>query len=162
MEGLEMKIAFGVDPGGFCLKEGVLNHLKEKGHEVLDLGTKDMDNPVQYMIVGRNVATAVTSGQADFGVVMCATGMGISIATNKNKGARCALCESYYSARESRIVNDANIIALGGTTTSLRMACEMIDVFLETKFGQGLPDFRIERIKNGAKALAAFEDEQFK
>jgi len=156
-----MKIAFGVDPGGFGLREGVLKHLEEKGHEVEDLGTHDMDHMVPYMIVGRNVATAVTSGKARFGVVMCGTGMGISIATNKNKGARCAMVESYYAARESRIINDANIIALGGTTTSLRMACEMIDVFLETEFGQGLPDFRIERIKNGAKSFAAFEDEQF-
>lgn len=156
-----MKIAFGVDPGGFELREGVLKHLAEKGYEVEDLGTKDMDNAVPYMIVGRNVATAVTSGKADFGIVMCGTGMGISIATNKNKGARCALVESYYTARESRIINDANIIALGGTTTSLRMACEMIDVFLETKFGQGLPEFRVERIKSGAANLAKFEDEQF-
>ena len=157
-----MKIAFGADPGGFCLREGVLAHLKEKGYEVIDLGTQDMDHAVPYMIVGRNVANAVTSGQADFGVVMCGTGMGISIATNKNKGARCALCESYYSARESRIINNANIIALGGTTTSLRMANEMIDVFLETEWGQGLPEFRVARIKSGAKDLEAFENEQFK
>ncbi len=156
-----MKIAFGADPGGFGLREGVLAHLKEKGHEVTDLGTQDMNNAVPYMIVGRNVATAVTGGEADFGVVMCGTGMGVSIATNKNKGARCAMVESYYTARESRIINDANIIALGGTTTSLRMACEMIDVFLETEFGQGLPNVRVERIRNGAKSLAAFEDEQF-
>ena len=156
-----MKIAFGVDPGGFGLRDEVLKHLKEKGHEVMDLGTHDMDNAVPYMIVGRNVATAVISGKAQFGVVMCSTGMGISIATNKNKGARCALVESYYTARESRIINDANIIALGGTTTSTRMACEMIDVFLETEFGQGLPEFRVERIKNGAKSLSEFEEEQF-
>ena len=81
-----MKIAFGVDPGGFS-GEGVLAYLKEKGHEVLDLGTQNIDNPIPYMIVGRNVAEAVTSGKADFGVVMCGTGMGISIATNKVKGS---------------------------------------------------------------------------
>ena len=156
-----MKIAFGVDPGGLGLREGVLKHLKEKGHEAVDLGTQDADHEIPYMIVGRNVANAVTSGEARFGIVMCGTGMGISIATNKNKGARCALAESYYTARESRIINDANIIAMGGTTTSLRMACDMIDVFLETEFGQGLPEFRVERIKDCAKKLAAFEDEQF-
>lgn len=156
-----MKIAFGVDPGGFELREGVLAHLKENGHEVNDVGTQDMENPVPYMIVGRNVATEVTSGKADFGVVMCGTGMGISIATNKNKGARCAMVESYYTARESRVINDANIIALGGTTTSLRMACEMIDVFLATEWGEGLPEFRVQRIKGGAGALATYEEEQF-
>ena len=136
-------------------------HLLEKGYEVSDLGTKDMENAVPYMVVGKNVATAVTSGEAEFGIVMCGTGMGISIATNKNKGARCALVESYYTARESRVINDANIIALGGTTTSLRMACDMIDVFLETEFGQGLPAFRVERIRSGGLKLAEFEDEQF-
>ncbi len=157
-----MKIAFGVDPGGFELREGVLAHLNEKGYEVCEVGTVDMNDVVPYMIVGERVADLVVSGKAEFGVVMCGTGMGISIATNKNKGARCALAESYYSARESRIINDANIIALGGTTTSLRMACAMIDVFLETEFGAGLPDFRVERIKGGAKSLAEFEDRKFK
>ncbi len=156
-----MKIAFGVDPGGFCLREGVKAHLVEKGYEVIDLGTQDMNNPIPYMEVGRKVTTAITSKEADMGVVMCGTGMGISIATNKNKGARCAMVESYYAARESRIINDANIIAIGGTTTSLRMANEMIDIFLETENGQGLPPARVARIKSGAANLAAFEDEVF-
>ena len=156
-----MKIAFGVDPGGLELRAGVLEHLRAMGHEVVEVGTTDQENVVPYMIVGRNVAEKVTGGECDRGVVMCGTGMGISIATNKNKGARCALCESWYAARESRIVNDANIIALGGTTTSLRMACEMIDVFMKTEWGQGLPEFRVQRIKDGAKDLATYEDEQF-
>jgi len=156
-----MKIAFGVDPGGLELREGVLAHLKEKGHDIVELGTLDADNVIPYMIVGRNVAKEVISGSADFGVVICGTGVGISIATNKNKGARCVLAESYYLARDARVVNNANIIALGGSTTSLRMACEMIDVFLATGWGEGLPAFRVERIKNGAGALASFEDEQF-
>ena len=121
-----------------------------------------MDNAVPYMIVGRNVAEQVTGGNADFGVVICGTGVGISMAANKNKGARCCLATSYYIARDSRIVNNANIIALGGTTTSLRMANEMIDVFVATEWGEGLPQFRVDRIKSGAKNFAAFEEEQFK
>lgn len=157
-----MKIAFGVDPGGWELREGVLAHLKEAGHEVIEVGTVDMDNAVPYMFVGRNVAEEVTSGRADFGVVMCGTGVGISMATNKNKGARCVLADNYYIARDSRIVNNANIIALGATTTSLRMANDMIDVFLATEWGEGLPDFRVKRIKDGAENFAKFEDEQFK
>jgi len=156
-----MKIAFGVDPGGFELREGIKKHLAGQGHEVMDLGTQDMDNAVPYMEVGRRIASAVTGGEAERGVGLCGAGMGLSIATNKNKGARCALVESWYTAREARIINDANIIALGGTTTSLRMACEMIDVFIETEFGQGLPEFRVERIKSGSEKLAAFEDEMF-
>ena len=157
-----MKIAFGVDPGGWELRDGVKKHLQEMGHEIIDVGTQDMEHAVPYMYVGRNVAQEVTSSRADFGVVMCGTGVGISMAANKNKGARCAFCDNYYIARDSRIVNNANIIALGATTTSLRMANEMIDVFLSTEWGQGLPEFRVERIKNGAKGFAEFEEEQFK
>lgn len=155
------KIAFGVDPGGWDLHDVLIEHLKEQGYEVEDLGTTDMENPVPYMIVGRNVAQAVTSGKADFGVVACGTGMGISIATNKNKGARCACVESVYTARESRVINDANIIALGGTLQTPRMAKEMVDVFLNTEWGEGLPEFRVQRIKGGAVNLAKYEDEQF-
>lgn len=157
-----MKIAIGADPGGFELMVGVKKHLIDKGYEVLDLGTQDAEHPVWYMDVGRNVAKAVTSGKAKKGVVICATGMGISIATNKNKGARCALVESYYTARESRIVNDANIVAIGGTTTSLRMANDIIDVFLETEFAQGVTPERKERLKSGALRWVAYEDEVFK
>lgn len=157
-----MKIAFGVDPGGWELREGVLAHLKEAGHEVIEVGTTDMEKAIPYMIVGRNVAEEVTSGRADFGVVMCGTGVGISMAANKNKGARCVLADNYYLARDSRVVNNANIIAMGATTTSLRMANEMIDVFLATEWGEGLPEFRVQRIKSGAENFAKFEEEQFK
>ncbi len=157
-----MKIAFGVDPGGWPLHDGILEHLKECGHEVIDLGTTDMEtNVVPYMYVGKAVAEAVTSKKADFGIVACGTGMGISIATNKNKGARCALCESWYTARESRIINNANILALGGTLITQRMANDMIDVFLATEWGEGLPEFRVERIKNGDANFKKYEDEQF-
>ena len=157
-----MRIAFGVDPGGWELREGVLAHLKEAGHEVIEVGTTDMDNAIPYMIVGKNVAEEVTGGRADFGVVMCGTGVGISMAANKNIGASCCFAQSYYIARDSRVVNNANIIALGATTTSLRMANEMIDVFLATEWGEGLPQFRVDRIKSGAAGFAAFEEEQFK
>lgn len=157
-----MTIALGADPGGYELKVGVKKYLEGKGHKVLDLGTPDAEHPVWYMDVGRNVASAVTSGTAERGVVICGTGMGISIATNKNKGARCALVESYWAARESRIVNDANIIAIGGTTTSHRMACEMIDVFLETGFAQGVAPERRQRLESGAGKWVPYEEAVFK
>ena len=81
-----MKIAFGVDPGGWELREGVKKHLEEMGHEVIDVGTQDMQNAIPYMYVGRNVAQEVTSGRADFGVVMCGTGIGISMTLETTKG----------------------------------------------------------------------------
>lgn len=156
-----MKIAFGVDPGGLDLRESILAHLKEAGHEVVEVGSTDSENVVPYMIVGRNVAEKVTSGECTFGVVVCGTGVGISIAANKNKGARCAFVDNIWVAKDSRVVNDANIIALGGTTTSPRLANEYIDTFISTEWGEGLPQFRVDRIKGGAKNLAAYEDEQF-
>jgi len=156
-----MKIAFGVDPGGLDLRESILNHLKENGYEIDEVGSTDADHIVPYMIVGRNAAIKVVSGECQFGIVVCGTGVGISIATNKNKGARCALVDNIWVARDSRVVNDANIIALGGSTTSPRMANEFIDTFLNTKWGEGLPQFRVDRIKSGAKNLADYEDEQF-
>ncbi len=157
-----MTIALGADPGGYELKVEVKKHLIGKGYNVLDLGTRDAEHPVWYMDVGRNVAKAVTSGEAARGVVICATGVGISIAANKNMGARCALVESYWAARESRIVNNANIIAIGGTTTSIRMACEIIDVFLETEFAYGVTPERKVRLESGAAKWAHYEAEAFK
>ena len=160
--GRGMTIALGADPGGYELKVEVKKYLVRKGHDVLDLGTQDAEHPVWYMDVGRNVAKAVASGKVERGVVICATGMGISIATNKNIGARCAFVESYWAARESRIVNDANIIAIGGTTTSLRMACEMIDVFLDTEFAHGVTPERRTRLESGAAKWLPYESEVFK
>lgn len=157
-----MTIALGADPGGFELKVEVKKHLMRKGHEVLDLGTLDADHPVWYMDVGRDVAKAVTGGKAVRGVVICGTGMGISIATNKNRGARCALVESYWAAREARIVNDANIVAIGGTTTSARMAGEIVDVFIETEFAQGVAPERRQRLESGAAKWAPYEAAAFR
>lgn len=157
-----MTIALGADPGGYELKVGVKKYLIEKGYEVLDLGTQDAEHPVWYMDVGRNVAKAVAGGEAKRGIAICGTGVGISIAANKNRGARCALVESYWAARESRIVNDANIVAIGGTTTSLRMACEIIDVFLKTEFASGVTPERKLRLESGAAKWAPYESAVFK
>ena len=156
-----MKIAFGVDPGGLELRESILAHLEEAGHEVVEVGTLDQDNVIPYMYVAKNVAEQITGGDCEFGIVVCGTGVGISIAANKNKGIRCALVDNIWVARDCRVVNNANVIALGGTTTSARMANEYIDAFLFTEWGEGLPQFRVDRIKSGAKNLEAYEDEQF-
>ncbi len=156
-----MKLAIGADPGGYEMMVGLEKHLIEQGHDVNNVGTTDPDAPVMYMTVARNVAEAVTGGEAELGIVVCGTGVGISIAANKNKGARCARVESVWAARDSRIVNDANILALGGTTTSLRMACEMADVFIATEWGEGLPEFRVKRIKDGAAMWEGYEGAVF-
>lgn len=128
-----MKIAVASDHGGFLLKEEVKRHLKERGIEVLDLGT-DSEESVDYPVYGKACGEAVVSKEADLGVVVCGTGIGISMAANKVKGVRCGLCTSVEMARLTKQHNNANILALGGRTTDPALAMEIVDVWLDTEF----------------------------
>ncbi|MCI6011763.1 MAG: ribose 5-phosphate isomerase B [Firmicutes bacterium] len=131
-----MKIAVASDHGGFALKEEVKKHLMERGIEVLDLGTHSEDS-VDYPIYGKACGEAVMSGKADLGVVVCGTGIGISIAANKVKGIRCGLCTSVEMARLAKQHNNANVLALGGRTTEMDLAMEIVDTWLDTEFEGG-------------------------
>ena len=131
-----MKIAVASDHGGFALKEEVKKHLMERGIEVLDLGTHSEDS-VDYPIYGKACGEAVMSGKADLGVVVCGTGIGISIAANKVKGIRCGLCTSVEMARLAKQHNNANVLALGGRTTEMDLAMEIVDTWLGTEFEGG-------------------------
>lgn len=131
-----MKIAVASDHGGFALKEEVKKHLMERGIEVLDLGTYSEDS-VDYPIYGKVCGEAVMSGKADLGVVVCGTGIGISIAANKVKGIRCGLCTSVEMARLAKQHNNANVLALGGRTTEMDLAMEIVDTWLDTEFEGG-------------------------
>lgn len=131
-----MKIAVASDHGGFALKEEVKKHLMERGIEVLDLGTHSEDS-VDYPIYGKVCGEAVMSGKADLGVVVCGTGIGISIAANKVKGIRCGLCTSVEMARLAKQHNNANVLALGGRTTEMDLAMEIMDTWLDTEFEGG-------------------------
>lgn len=111
-----MKIAIASDHGGFCLKEILILFLKEEGYELDDLGTHSEES-VDYPIYGKLCGEAVRDKKADLGIVICGTGIGISIAANKVKGIRCALCTDVNMAQMARCHNDANMIALGGRTT---------------------------------------------
>jgi len=128
-----MKIAIGSDHGGFDLKERIISYLKEKGYEVDDKGCYDK-NSCDYPIYGRSVAKSVASGEADMGIVICTTGIGISMVANKVKGARAALCTNGLMAKMTRLHNDANILALGANIVGPGLAEEMVDIFLETPF----------------------------
>ena len=128
-----MKIAIGCDHAGLELKEKVVKHLQEKNFEVIDMGT-NTPAPVDYPVYGRKVAHAVTDGSADFGIVVCGTGIGISIAANKVKGARAALCHDVFSAKATREHNNANILALGARVIGIGPALEIVDAFLSTSF----------------------------
>ena len=131
-----MIIAVASDRGGFALKEEVKKHLMERGLEVLDLGTHSEES-VDYPVYGKACGEAVASGKADLGIVVCGTGIGISIAANKVKGIRCGLCTSVEMARLTKQHNNANILALGGRTTETGLAMEIVDAWLDTEFEGG-------------------------
>ena len=128
-----MKIAIGCDHGGYVLKVEVLKHLQEKGYEVTDFGCDSTDS-VDYPEYARSVAKAVAAGEADKGIVICTTGIGVSIVANKVKGIRAALCSETTSARLTRMHNDANVLAMGGGIISTYLAKDIVDTFLETEF----------------------------
>ncbi len=128
-------IALGSDHGGFELKEAVKKHLEERGLEFKDFGTYDL-NSCDYPDFGRAAAEAVASGECDRGIVICTTGIGISIVANKVKGIRCALCSEKTTARLTREHNDANMLAMGGGMIGKVQALEIVDTFLDTPFSE--------------------------
>ena len=142
-----MKIAVAADHGGYKLKEKVKEHLLERGIEVEDLGTHSEES-VDYPIYGKLCGEAVASGQADLGVVVCGTGIGISIAANKVHGIRCGLCTSVEMAHLTKQHNNANILALGGRTTVEELAMEIVDEWLDTQYEGGRHQRRVEMLDN--------------
>lgn len=142
-----MKIALGCDHGGYELKEKVKSHLEKKGYEVLDLGCHSTES-VNYPVYGKAVGEAVAKKEADYGVVICGTGIGISIAANKVKGVRAALCMNTTMARLTREHNDANVLAFGARMVGDVLALEMVDTFLNTTFEGGRHVARVEMLED--------------
>lgn len=128
-------IAIGSDHGGFDLKEVVVAHLKEQGIAVKDYGCNDKSS-CDYPIYGRAVAEAVAKGECEKGIVICTTGIGISITANKVKGIRCALCADTLTAQMTRQHNDANVLAMGGGIVGPNLGISIVDTFLNTDFSE--------------------------
>lgn len=128
-------VAIGSDHGGFDLKETIIAHLKEQGITYKDYGCYDK-NSCDYPIFGRAVAEAVASGECDKGIVICTTGIGISITANKIKGIRCALCADTLTAKMTRQHNDANVLAMGGGIVGPNLGISIVDAFLNTEFSE--------------------------
>lgn len=129
-------IALGSDHGGYDLKRRIMEYLDEKGISYKDFGCFDKSS-CDYPDFGKAAAKAVAEGICDKGIVVCTTGIGISIAANKVPGIRCALCMDPYLAKMTRLHNDANMLALGGGFTGPNLALEIVDTFLNTEFSQG-------------------------
>lgn len=128
-------IAIGSDHGGYDLKELVIRHLEEKGVDVNDMGCYDKSS-CDYPVYGKAVAKAVADGSCDKGIVICTTGIGISIVANKVKGIRAALCADTFSAKMTRLHNDANVLAMGAGIVGPNLALEIVDTFLSTGFSE--------------------------
>lgn len=140
-----MKIAIASDHGGYELKENIKKYLEERNIEVIDLGT-DSEESVDYPAFGKACGEAVAQGRADRGIVCCGTGIGISIAANKVKGIRCALCTDVHMAEMTRKHNDANILAMGGRTTELELALKITEAWLNTEFEGGRHQRRVDML----------------
>lgn len=125
-------IAIGNDHTAYEFKQPIIKFLHTEGYQILDLGTNSSE-PVDYPNFGFNVANAIVSKKADFGIVICGTGIGISIATNRINGVRCALCYEEETVRLARLHNDANVLALGARIISDYKAVELVKLFLNTK-----------------------------
>ena len=141
-----MPIALASDHAGYELKALLLQELAAAGHEVLDLGTGDAKTSVDYPDFGRACAEAVVSGRAGLGVVVCGSGIGISIAANRVPGARCALVHDHLSARLARQHNDANMIALGARLLGVETARDAVRAFLSTPFEGGRHTARRDKL----------------
>jgi len=126
-------IAIGSDHGGFALKNEIIKHLDKRGIEYKDLGTYSEES-CDYPVYGKAVAHAVADGECDRGIVICGTGIGISLAANKVHGIRAALCTDCYTAEMTRLHNDANILALGARVVGTGLALKILDTFLDTAF----------------------------
>jgi len=126
-------IAIGCDHGGYELKKEIIGYLEKEGFDYKDFGT-DSDNAVDYPDIAKPVAQAVIAGEADKGILICGTGIGISIAANKIKGIRAALVHDVFSAEATRLHNDANVLCMGGRVVAGGLAIKITDTFLNTEF----------------------------
>ena len=145
-EVLKLKIAIGNDHAGVEFKNKLIQKVRSKGYEIMNVGTDTLDS-VDYPDIAKKVSGKVLDGEVNFGILICGTGIGISIAANKIKGIRAALCHNEYTAKLARLHNDANIIALGARVlgTDLGLAC--VETFVNTEFEGGRHAKRVEKIE---------------
>lgn len=138
-------IAIGSDHAGFELKQEVVKYLKEKGVEIKEMGCMD-GTSCDYPLVAKEVCAEVTEGRAELAILVCGTGLGISIAANKCRGIRAAVCTDCYMAKYTRLHNDANVLCMGGRVIGAGLACEIVDAFLGNSFEGGRHQRRVDQI----------------
>lgn len=140
-----MKIAIGCDHGGFEHKNAIAEHLMENGYTVEDFGIYEQTS-VDYPDIAEKLSKSVAAGESELGILVCGTGIGMSIAANKVKGIRAAACSDHYSAKYTRLHNNANVLCLGGRVIGIGTAIELADIFVKTEFEGGRHQRRIDKI----------------
>lgn len=140
-----MMLAIGCDHGGFELKNHIISYLKEKGFEIKDFGTYD-ENSVDYPDIAKKVCDSIVEGECERGILVCGTGIGMSIAANKVKGIRAAMCTDVYSAKMTKQHNNTNVLCLGGRVTGRELAFMICDTWLNEEFMGGRHQNRIDKI----------------
>lgn len=138
-----MKIAIASDHVGFIFKDEIIKHLQEQGHELIDLGP-DCADSCDYPIYGYRVAKLIKDGRADRGVLICGTGVGISLAANKVDGIRAVVCSEPYSAKMGRMHNNAQIVSMGARVIGLGLALDIVDAFINAEFEGGRHQRRVD------------------
>jgi ribose 5-phosphate isomerase B len=158
----DKRIVIGSDKSGFTLKEAVKKHLQEKGYEVEDVGTLDPENWLPYYVVAPRVAKKIQSGEYERGILICGTGAGMSIVANKFKGIYAVAVEGSYTGKMAKVVNNANVLTMGGWVIAPEQACDIVDKWLDSSFTEGFPEWRQEFLKNAYKEIQKIEGENFK
>ena len=139
------KIAIGCDHGGLEHKNAIAENLKNRGFEVVDEGIYEQVS-VDYPEIAQKVCARITSGECELGILVCGTGIGMSIAANKVKGIRAAACSEHFSAKYTRLHNDSNILCLGGRVVGVGTAVELADLFVDTEFEGGRHQRRVDMV----------------
>lgn len=150
-----MKIAIGCDHGGVKLKPVLIKYLTEKGYEFVDYGC-DSDKSVDYNDYAEMVCKSIQNGESQLGILICGTGIGMSIVANKHKGIRCAHCQDVFSAKMTRLHNNANVLAFGERVIGAGLMLEIVKAFLNTPFSED------ERHVNRVNKIIKLEDKNFK
>ncbi|MEE1186875.1 MAG: ribose 5-phosphate isomerase B [Acutalibacteraceae bacterium] len=149
---MSKKIIIGCDHGGFEMKEQLVEFIKQTGNDVDDCGIYEPKS-VDYPIIAKKVADKVASGQGELGILICGTGIGMSLAANKVRGIRAAACSEVYSAKFTRLHNNSNILCLGGRVIGIETAKIMVDAFINTEFEGGRHQKRVDMIEQIEKEL---------
>ena len=142
---MNKKIALGCDHAGFEMKDAVIAHLQERGWDVIDVGTNSSDS-CDYPVFAHEVCKNIQDGNAELGILICGTGIGMSLVANKHRGIRAAACSDTFSARLTRVHNNANVLCFGTRVVGIGLALDLVDNFLDAEFEGGKHERRVNMI----------------